>query len=33
MKGRPYKKPEDVMKIKGIKKGTYQKIKEYITVK
>mgnify|MGYP001825972900 CR=1 FL=1 len=33
MKGRPYKSPEDIMKIKGIKKGTYQKIKEYITVK
>ena len=32
-KGRPFKKPEDVMKVKGIKKGTYQKIKEYITVK
>jgi len=33
IKGRPYKSPEDIMKIKGIKKGTYQKIKEYITVK
>ena len=30
MKGRPYKKPEDVMKVKGIKKGTYRKIKDFI---
>jgi ERCC4-type nuclease len=31
--GRPYQKPEDVMKVKGIKEGTYGKIKEYITVR
>jgi len=31
--GRPYQKPEDVMKVKGIKEGTYSKIKDYITVK
>ena len=33
IKGRPYKSPEGIMKVKGIKKGTYQKLKEYITVK
>jgi len=31
--GRPYQKPEDVMKVKGIKEGTYGKIKDNITVK
>jgi competence protein ComEA len=31
--GRPYKAPEDVMKIKGIKEGTFSKIKDYITVR
>jgi len=31
--GRPYKAPEDVMKVKGIKEGTFSKIKDYITVK
>lgn len=31
--GRPYQKPEDVMKVKGIKEGTYGAIKDYITVK
>jgi competence protein ComEA len=31
--GRPYQKPEDVMKVKGIKEGTYGVIKDYITVK
>jgi competence protein ComEA len=31
--GRPYQKPEDVMKVKGIKEGTYGKIKNYITVR
>ena len=31
--GRPYKTPEDVMKIKGIKEGTFSKIKDYITVR
>jgi competence protein ComEA len=30
--GRPYKKPEDVMKVKGIKEGTFNKIKDFITV-
>ena len=30
--GRPYTKPEDIMKVKGIKKGTYDKIKDLITV-
>ena len=33
IKGRPYKSPEDIMKVKGIKKGTYQKIKDFIAVK
>ena len=31
--GRPYAKPEDVMKVKGIKQGEYSKIKDLITVK
>jgi competence protein ComEA len=30
--GRPYKKIEDVMKVKGIKQGTFNKIKDSITV-
>jgi competence protein ComEA len=30
--GRPYKTPEDVMKVKGIKEGIYNKIKDHITV-
>jgi competence protein ComEA len=30
--GRPYKTTEDVMKVKGIKEGTFNKIKDYITV-
>ena len=30
--GRPYQKTEDVMKVKGIKQGIYDKIKTYITV-
>jgi competence protein ComEA len=30
--GRPYKTPEDIMKVKGIKEGTFNKIKDYITV-
>ena len=29
---RPYQKIEDVMKVKGIKEGTFKKIKDYITV-
>lgn len=31
--GRPYAKPEDIMKVKGIKAGTYEKIKNLITTK
>jgi len=31
--GRPYKKPEDIMKVKGIKQGTFNKIKDNITVR
>ncbi len=30
--GRPYMKPEDIMKVKGIKEGVYGKIKDLITV-
>jgi competence protein ComEA len=30
--GRPYKKTEDIMKVKGIKEGTFSKIKDFITV-
>lgn len=30
--GRPYKKTEDVMKVKGIKEGTFGKIKDSISV-
>src|SRR5512140_230355 len=30
--GRPYQKTEDVMKVKGIKQGIYNKIKDKITV-
>lgn len=30
--GRPYKKTDDLMKVKGIKGGTYDKIKEHIMV-
>ncbi len=30
--GRPYSKPEDVMKVKGIKQKTFDKIKDNITV-
>jgi len=32
IKGRPYKSPEDIMKVRGIKKKTYKKIKDMITV-
>jgi len=32
IEGRPYKKIEDVMKVKGIKEGTFEKIKDHITV-
>jgi len=31
--GRPYNKPEDIMKVKGIKQKTYDKIKDLITVR
>jgi len=31
--GRPYSKPEDIMKVKGIKQGEYNKIKDMITVR
>ncbi len=31
--GRPYKAPEDVMRVKGIKEGSFSKIKDLITVK
>ncbi len=31
--GRPYKAPEDIMKVKGIKEGSFNKIKEFITVR
>jgi competence protein ComEA len=30
--GRPYKTPEDIMKVRGIKEGIYRKIKDVITV-
>jgi competence protein ComEA len=32
IEGRPYKTTEDVMKVKGIKKGTFNKIKDNIAV-
>lgn len=31
--GRPYKTPEDIMKVKGIKQGTFNKIKDNITTR
>lgn len=31
--GRPYNAPEDIMKVKGIKEGSYSKIKDLITVR
>jgi len=31
--GRPYANPEDIMKVKGIKQGEYNKIKDTITVR
>jgi competence protein ComEA len=31
--GRPYKSPEDIMKVSGIKQQTFNAIKEYIVVK
>jgi competence protein ComEA len=30
---RPFSKPEDVMKVDGIKEGTYEKIRDHITVR
>ena len=30
---RPYKKPEDIMKIDGIKEGTYEKVRDQIKVR
>jgi len=33
IEGRPYQTPEDIMKVKGIKQGTFDKIKDHITVK
>jgi competence protein ComEA len=32
IEGRPYTKIEDVMKVKGIKEGIFEKIKDHITV-
>ncbi len=32
IEGRPYQKPEDVMKVKGIKQGLFAKMKDYVTV-
>lgn len=31
--GRPYHAIEDIMKVKGIKRGTFDRIKDFITVK
>ena len=31
--GRPYKTPEDIMKVSGIKQKTFDAIKEYIVVR
>ncbi len=31
--GRPYQKPEDIMKVKGIKQKTFDQIKNYLIVK
>lgn len=33
IEGRPYEKPEDIMKVKGIKQKLFDKIKDNITVK
>jgi competence protein ComEA len=33
IKGRPYDKPEDIMKVRGIKQGIYNKIKDNIVVR
>ncbi|HEX9021545.1 MAG TPA: ComEA family DNA-binding protein, partial [Nitrospirota bacterium] len=31
--GRPYASPEDIMKVKGIKQGIFNKIKDNITIR
>jgi len=31
--GRPYNAPEDIMKIRGTKEGSFNKIKKFITVR
>ena len=33
IEGRPYARPEDIMKVKGIKQGIYDKIRHRITVR
>jgi competence protein ComEA len=33
IEGRPYQTPEDIMKVKGIKEGIFDKVKDHITVK
>jgi competence protein ComEA len=33
IKGRPYKSPQGIMQVRGIKKGTYRKLQKFITVK
>ena len=33
IEGRPFQKPEDIMKVKGIKEKSFNKLKEFITVK
>ena len=33
IKSRPYKSPPDIMKVRGIKQKSYQKLKEFIIVK
>jgi competence protein ComEA len=30
--GRPYKKPEDIVKVKGTKQGVFNKIKDLIAI-
>ncbi len=33
IKARPYESPEDIMKVRGIKEGTFKKLKDFIIVK
>jgi len=33
MNARPYEKPEDIMKVKGIKQKSFEKLQDYITVR